>query len=109
VLSIDHSQQDHHDSDHQKNVYETTHGVGSDQAKQPQDEHNDGNGIEHDSDLSIKYFRITAAPATIRAEAAKELQLDQASHFPKILSVRERTVKSPVFAVINAQATRRPV
>jgi hypothetical protein len=51
--SANHSQQDNHDGDHQQNVNETAHGVGSDQAKQPQDEHNDGNGIEHDIDLSF--------------------------------------------------------
>jgi hypothetical protein len=53
VSSVNQSKQDHHDGDHQKNVNETAHSVGSNQSKQPQDEHNDGNGIEHDSDLSI--------------------------------------------------------
>jgi len=51
--TINHSQQDNHDSDNQQNMNETTHGVRRDHPKQPQDEHNDGNGKEHDIDLSI--------------------------------------------------------
>jgi hypothetical protein len=44
---------------------ETTHGVGSNQSQQPQDEHNDGDGIEHDIDLSISEFMHTATPVLI--------------------------------------------
>jgi hypothetical protein len=64
--SVNHPQQDNHDSDHQQNVNETTHGVRSNHPQQPQDKHNDGNGIKHDIDLSI-YLMVyaTAAPAPI--------------------------------------------
>jgi hypothetical protein len=41
------SKQDDHDGDHQKDVYETAYGVGSDQSKQPQNEQNNSDGIEH--------------------------------------------------------------
>jgi hypothetical protein len=51
--SVNYSQQDNHDSDHQQNVNETAHGIRSNYPQQPQDEHNDGNGIKHDIDLSI--------------------------------------------------------
>jgi hypothetical protein len=34
-------------------VNETAHGVGCNQSEQPQDEHYNGNGIEHFSHLSI--------------------------------------------------------
>jgi hypothetical protein len=50
---VDHSQQDDHDSDHQQDMDEAAHGVSSDQPEQPQDEHNNGNGIKHDIDLSV--------------------------------------------------------
>jgi hypothetical protein len=45
VSPADDSKQDDHDGDHQKNVYETAYGVGSDQTKQPQDEQNNSDGI----------------------------------------------------------------
>lgn len=47
MSSANDSEQDDHDSDHQKYVNETTEGVGSDQSKKPQDEQNNGNRIEH--------------------------------------------------------------
>jgi hypothetical protein len=43
----DNPQQDDNEGDYQKNVNETADGVGSDEAKQPQDEENDSNGIQH--------------------------------------------------------------
>jgi hypothetical protein len=51
--SVNHPEQNYHDSDNQQNMNEATHGVRSDYPKQPQDEHNDGNGIEHDIYLSV--------------------------------------------------------
>jgi hypothetical protein len=50
---------------------ETAHGGGSDQSEQPQDEHDNGNGIEHDSILSVKDFKITSAPAILAAKQTK--------------------------------------
>lgn len=47
MSSANDSEQDDHDSDHQKYVNETTEGVGSDQSKKPQDEQNNGNRIQH--------------------------------------------------------------
>jgi hypothetical protein len=46
--TVNQSNQNYHDCDYQQYVNETTHGSGSNQAQQPQDEHNDCNGIEHD-------------------------------------------------------------
>jgi hypothetical protein len=71
--TVNQSNQNYHDCDHQQNVNETAHGFGSDQAKQPQDEHNNGNGIEHDSILSINKSTSLAAPVTIHAAAVNIL------------------------------------
>jgi hypothetical protein len=46
--SLNHSQQDNHNSDYQQNMNETAHGVRRNQTQQPQDEHYNGKGIEHD-------------------------------------------------------------
>jgi hypothetical protein len=54
ALSLYYPQQDNHNSNHQQNVDETTHGGGCDQTQQPQDEHNYSNGIKHDFNLSLK-------------------------------------------------------
>jgi hypothetical protein len=51
-LSLNYPQQDSDDSDHQKNVNEAAHGVGSNQTQYPHDEQNYRNGIKHDIDLS---------------------------------------------------------
>jgi hypothetical protein len=53
--SSNHVHQYNHDSDYQQNVNEPTHGVRSYQPQQPQDKHNNGNGIKHDIHLSIKW------------------------------------------------------
>jgi hypothetical protein len=52
TLSVDDSDQYDHDRDHQQNVYEAAHGVRGNDSQQPQNEHDDGNGIEHDLFLS---------------------------------------------------------
>ena len=46
--SADYSEQHNHDGDHQQDVDKATKGIGRYQPKQPQNEQNDGNGIEHD-------------------------------------------------------------
>jgi len=53
LLTVNQSQQNDYDSNHQQNVDETTHSVRSNQPQQPQDKHNNGNGIKHDINLSI--------------------------------------------------------
>jgi hypothetical protein len=53
VLSVDDSDQYDHDRDHQQNVYEATHGVRGNYSQQPQNEHDDCNGIKHDLFLSL--------------------------------------------------------
>jgi len=52
-------------------MYEAAHGVRSDQSEQPQDKHDNGNGIEHDSVLSIKDFKNTSAPAILALKQLK--------------------------------------
>ena len=47
ISPADDSEQDDHDGDHQKNVDETAHGVGSDKSKKPQDDQNNSNRIDH--------------------------------------------------------------
>jgi hypothetical protein len=51
--TTDQAHQDHDDGDDQQDVDETANGIGSDQAKQPQDDKNYGNGVEHDSVLMV--------------------------------------------------------
>jgi hypothetical protein len=51
-LFVNNSQQHNYNCDHQQNVDETAHGVRGNQTQQPQDEHNNGNDIKHDIDLS---------------------------------------------------------
>jgi hypothetical protein len=51
--TTDQAHQDHDDGDDQQDVDETANGVGGDQAKQPQDDENYGNGVEHDSVLKV--------------------------------------------------------
>jgi hypothetical protein len=53
ALLIDDSDQYDHDRDHQQNVYEATHGVRGNYSQQPQNEHDDSNGIKHDLVLSF--------------------------------------------------------
>lgn len=48
----DDSEQDYHDGDHQENMDQTAHRVGTHQPQEPQDEQNDGDGIEHGDILS---------------------------------------------------------
>jgi hypothetical protein len=60
ALTIDDSEQDNHDGNHQQNVNEAAHGVRSDQPQQPQDEHYYSNGIEHDVDSFM--LRVYAFP-----------------------------------------------
>jgi hypothetical protein len=51
--ATDQAHQDHDDGDDQQDVDETADGVGGDQAKQPQDDKNYGNGVEHDNVLMV--------------------------------------------------------
>jgi hypothetical protein len=53
TLSVDDSDQYDHDRDHQQNVYEAPHGVRGNYSQQPQNEHDDSNGIKHDLFLSL--------------------------------------------------------
>jgi hypothetical protein len=46
--AADEAHQDHDDGDNQQNVDESANCIGSDQAKQPQDQKYDGDCIEHD-------------------------------------------------------------
>lgn len=46
--TFDDPQQYNHNGNHQKNMDKATHGVSGDQSQQPQDKHDDSNGIEHD-------------------------------------------------------------
>jgi hypothetical protein len=49
--TTDQFDQDHDDSDDQQNMDEAAYGVGGDQAKHPQDQENNCDGIEHDGVL----------------------------------------------------------
>jgi hypothetical protein len=51
--SADDPEQNHDNCDYQQNVNETAHGVGCNQSKQPQDNHDDSDGIKHDVVLSL--------------------------------------------------------
>jgi hypothetical protein len=48
----DHTQQDHHNGDDQQDVNEATQRVRGDKAKQPENQKNDGDGVEHGGVLS---------------------------------------------------------
>ena len=52
--SADDSEQHNHDGDHQQDVDESAKGVGRYQPQQPQNEQNDGNGIEHGESPSVR-------------------------------------------------------
>jgi hypothetical protein len=45
--TADHPEQDDHDGNNQENVDESAHGRGSNESQQPENDKNDGNGIEH--------------------------------------------------------------
>lgn len=47
VLFVNYTEQDNHDRDYQQNVNESSHRVRADQSQQPEDEHDNGNGIKH--------------------------------------------------------------
>jgi hypothetical protein len=46
--ATDDSEQDNHDRDYQKDVYETAHSVGTDQPHKPQYQQDRGNRVKHD-------------------------------------------------------------
>ena len=48
----DDSEQDDDNGDHKQHMDETAHGDGRDQSQKPQDDQNDGDGIEHVDILS---------------------------------------------------------
>jgi hypothetical protein len=57
--------QDHHDCDDQKNVNESTHGVGRDKAKQPKNNQDNCNCSEH-----FRTSLVNAEPNRIPAMSA---------------------------------------
>jgi hypothetical protein len=65
LLLFDDSDQDNNDGDDQQYVDESTHGIGGYETEQPQDDHDDGNRIEHsfpfDKTSYCNYFASAAA------------------------------------------------
>jgi hypothetical protein len=47
IPAADDAENDHDESDHQQNVNESSHRIGGDDSQKPQDDQDDGDGIEH--------------------------------------------------------------
>jgi predicted signal transduction protein with EAL and GGDEF domain len=75
VASADHSEQDDHEGDHQKNVDETAHGGGGDKPQEPEDQENNSNGIEHGNRPFVPAFQCKQSRCPIRATVDRHEQL----------------------------------
>ena len=53
VSAIDYPDQNYNNSNNEQHVNKAAHSVRSYKSQYPQDEHNNGNGIENDFDLSL--------------------------------------------------------